>query len=53
MSCYAISARCQAYKYTFTFDPLFLSKATSIEGPTISSSSPAPSEILLLDQDQP
>ena len=49
MSCYIMSARCQAYKNAFTFDPLFLFEGTSTEGPATSSSSPAPSEILPFD----
>ena len=44
-----MSARCKAYKSTFTFDPLFLFEGTSTEGPATSSSSGAPSEILPLD----
>ena len=42
-------ASCQAYKNAFIFDPLFLFQGTSSEGTATSSSSPAPSEILLLD----
>ena len=49
MSCYVMSAKWQAYKNTFTFDPLFLFEGTSTEGPATSSSSPVPSEILPLD----
>ena len=49
MSCYVMSARCQADKNAFTFDPLFLFEGTSSERTATSSSSPAPSEILLLD----
>ena len=37
MSCFVITARCQAYKSAFAFDPLFLI------------SSPAPGDILPLD----
>ena len=44
-----MSAKCQTYKNAFTFDPLFLFEGTSTEGPTTSSSFPAPSEILPLD----
>ena len=44
-----MSGRCQADKNAFPFDPLFLFEVTSTEGPTTSSSSPAPSEILPLD----
>ena len=43
-------ARCQAYRNAFTFDPLFLFEVTSTEGPTTSSLSPAPSEILPSDK---
>ena len=49
MSKSVMSARCQAYKNAFTFDPLFLFEGTSTEGPATSSSSPAPSKILPLD----
>ena len=49
MSCYAMSAKCQTYKNAFSFDPLFLFEGTSTQGPTISSSLPAPSKILPLD----
>ena len=49
MSCYVMSARCQAYKNAFTFDPLFLSEGPSTEGPATSSSSPEPSQILPID----
>ena len=48
MSCYFMLARCQPYKNAFTFDPLFLFEGLSAERPATSSSSPAPSEILLL-----
>ena len=44
-----MSGKCQTYKNAFTFDPLFLFEGTSTEGPTTSSSFPAPSEILPLD----
>ena len=44
-----MSARCQAYKNAFTFDPLFLFEGTSSERTATSYSSPGPSEILLLD----
>ena len=47
--CYVLSARCQAYKNAFTFDPLFLLEGKSSEIPATSYSSPAPSEILPLD----
>ena len=49
MSCYVLSARCQAYKNAFTFDPLFLLEGKSTERPAASYSSPAPGEILPLD----
>ena len=49
MLCFLMSGRCQADKNAFPFDPLFLFEVTSTEGPTTSSSSPAPSEILPLD----
>ena len=48
MSCYVMSARFQAYKNAFTFDPLFLFECTSTEGPATSSSPPAPNKILPL-----
>ena len=49
MSCYAISARCQAYKNAFTFDPLLPFEGTPTEGPATSSLSPVPRETLPLD----
>ena len=49
MSCYVTSARCQAYRNEFTFDPLFLFEGTSTKGPATSSSTPALSKILPLD----
>ena len=49
MSCYAISARCQAHKNAFIFDSLLLFEDTSTEGPATSSSSPASREVLPLD----
>ena len=49
MSCYVLSARCQAYKNAFTFDPLFLFEGKSTERPATSYASPAPGEILPLD----
>ena len=49
MLCYIMSARCQAYKNTFTFDPLFLLEGMSTEGPATSLSSSAPSKILPLN----
>ena len=35
MSCYVMSARCQAYKNVFTFDPLFLFEGTLTEEPAL------------------
>ena len=49
MPCYVLSARCQAYKNAFTFDPLFLHEGKSTERPATSYSSPAPGEVLPLD----
>ena len=49
MSCYVISARCQAYKNAYTFNPVLLFEGTSTERPATSSSSQAPSKILSLD----
>ena len=49
MSCFVMSAKFQACKNEFTFDPLFFFEGTSIKGPTAFSSSPAPSKILPLD----
>ena len=49
MSCYVMSARCQAYKNAYTFNPVFLFEYTSTKRPATSSSSPAPSKILPLD----
>ena len=46
---FVMSARCQACKNEFTFNPLFFFESTSTEGPTAFSSSPAPSQILSLD----
>ena len=49
-SCYVMSARCQACKNAFTFDPyLFLFEDTSTGRPATSSSSQARSKILLRD----
>ena len=49
MSCYVMSAGCQAYKNASTFDPLFPFEGTSTERPITSSLSLAPSEKLSLD----
>ena len=49
MLCHVMSARCQSYKNTFTFDPLLLFVGTPTEGPATSSPSPEPSNILPLD----
>ena len=49
LSCYVISARYQAYKNAFTFDPLPFFEGKSTEGSASSSSSLAPSELLPLD----
>ena len=46
---FVMSARCQACKNEFTFNPLFFFESTSTEGPTAFSSFPAPSQILPLD----
>ena len=49
VSCYVMSARCQTYKNSFTFDPLFLFEGMSTEEPATYSSPPEPSKILPLD----
>ena len=49
MSCYVMSARCQACKNAFVFDPLFPFEGTSTERHATYSSSPAPSKIFPLD----